>query len=149
LLSALLLARRGLLSLVALLALGRLLSIRFVEPSVERVLLHVHDLVELALQVIEDGREVEPVELLPPLLPELLQEIPQTLHAVAHGVAHAALEEVAKGVLEVTEVHQVVGEVIEDVVRFEGWDFLGAVPHRIAISQCHVTSVRPRDGQMA
>jgi hypothetical protein len=134
LLATLLLAALLVLGLAALLrlALLALLAVHFVEAAIERVALHVHDLFELALDVIEDGVEVELIELLAALLPELLEEVAQSLHAVAVGVAHAALEQIAERVLEVTEVHEVVGEVIENVVRFEGWDFLGAVPHRVA-----------------
>ena len=71
----------------------------------------------------------------------MLEEVTEALHAVALGVSHAALEQISERMLEVTEVHQVVGEVIEDVVRFERRDFLGAVPHRVAITQSHGASV--------
>ena len=124
---------------MALLAL-RLLAVCLIEPAVECVLLHVDDFVELPFQVVEDGRQVEPVELLAALMAELLEEVAEALHAVAHGIAHAPLQQVAERVLQVTEVHQVVGEVIQDVVRFERRDFLGTIPHRIAIAQCHETS---------
>jgi len=137
LLSGLLLGRTlgRLLALRGLLALG--LTARFFEAAVEGVLLHVEDFFELALEVIEDGGEVEAVELLAALLAKLLEEVAEALHAVAHGVAHAALEEVAEGVLEVAEVHEVIGEVIEDVFGLEGRDFLGAIPHGVAVAQGH------------
>ncbi len=153
----LLAALLGLLALWRLLTLGRLLTllallpllaVRLNEAAVEGVLFHVHDLVELPLQVVEHGREVELVELLASLLAKLLEQVPEALHAVAAGVAHPSLEEVAQRVLEVTKVHQVIGEVVEDVVRFERGDFLRAVPHRIAIAQSHGASSRPRGWPM-
>ena len=71
------------------------------------------------------------------LLAQLLQQVAQALGAVAHGVAHAALQQVAQGVLQVAEVHQVVGQGVEDIVRVERRDFLRAVPLRVAISNDH------------
>jgi hypothetical protein len=129
-----------LLTLFALLALWGL-AVRLIQAPVEGVLLHPDDLFELSLQVIEHRGEVELIELLAALLTQLLEEVAEALHAVALWVSHPALEQVTERVLEVTEVHQVIGEVIEDVVRFERRDFLGAVPHRIAIAQSHGASV--------
>ncbi|MBK9342001.1 MAG: hypothetical protein IPN07_02915 [Dehalococcoidia bacterium] len=133
----------ALLRLITLLALLAGLAVRFIEPAVERALFHADDFFELAFQVIEDRREVEAIELLAALLPELLEEVAKALHAVALGAAHAPLKQVPKGVLQVAEIHQVVGEVIEDVIRFERGHLLGAIPHRIAISQRHLASTRP------
>ena len=107
---------------------------RAVEALVQGVALLLEDLLEALLDVLEGGREVEPVEGLAALLAQLLQQVAQALRAVAHGVAHAALQQVAQGVLQVTEVHQVIGEGIEDIVRIEGRDFLRAVPLGVAIS---------------
>ena len=64
---------------------------------------------------------------------KLLEEVTQPLETLAQGVAHAALKEVAQGVLEVPEVHQVVGERLQDVVGVERWDLLCPVPLVVAI----------------
>src|SRR5690606_11413896 len=40
-------------------------------------------------------------------------------------------------VLQVTEVHEVVGEVVQDVVGTEVWDCLGAIPERVAVASGH------------
>jgi hypothetical protein len=101
-------------ALLGLAVLRTLLACRFVETAVDGAALHAHDLFELPLDVIEDRVQVETVELLAALLAKLLEEVAEALHAVAVGIAHASLEKVAEGVLEVTEVHQVIGEVVED-----------------------------------
>ena len=75
-----------------------------------------------------------------------MEEVAEALHAVALRVAHAALQQVAQRMLQVAEVHEIIGQVVEDVVRLERGDFLGAVPHRVPVSQRHVTSTRPRGG---
>src|SRR5207247_10783748 len=100
-----------------------------------------HDLVELLLDVVEDGGEVVAVELLAALLAELLEEIAEAFQALAERVAHAALEEVAEGVLEVAEVQEVIGEAGEDVVGVKGRDVLGAVPFGVAEAVAHAGAI--------
>lgn len=112
---------------------------RVVETLVDGGALHLEDLVEAVLDVVHDGREVVLVELATTLLAELLEEVAEALKAVAHGVAHAALEQVAHGVLEVAEVHEVVGERLEDFVGIEGRDLLRAVPFAVAESNHDVS----------
>ena len=90
---------------------------------------------EPLLEIFEDGAEVELVERLPALLAQLLQQVTQPLRALRAGVAHAALQHVAQGVLQVAEVHQVVGEALEDVVRVEFGDLLRAVPFAVPVAQ--------------
>ncbi len=102
------------------------------------------DLVEALLDVLEDGAEVVLVELLAALLAQLLEEVAQALHALAHRVAHAALHQVAERVLQVAEVHQVVGQAGEDVIGVERGYVLGAVPLGVLVSEDHSTLlVRP------
>src|SRR6185312_4687606 len=134
LLARLLLAR---LWLARLLIRRRLVPIHFIQAPVKGVALHLHDLFQLPLDVVEDRVEIELIELLPALLAKLLQKVAQSLHALAVGVAHAALQQVTQRMLEVTEVHEVIGEVVEDVLGLERWHILSAVPHRIAESQNH------------
>ncbi len=112
-------------------------AVHFVQPAVDRVPLHVEDFVELALEVVEHGTQVEAVELFTALLAELLEEVAKALGAVAHWVPHAALHEVAHRVLQIAEVHQVFGQVFEDIVRIERRNFLGAVPEGIAVAVRH------------
>src|SRR5207247_495495 len=100
-----------------------------------------HDLVELLLDVVEDGGEVVAVELLAALLAELLEEIAEAFQALAERVAHAALEEVAEGVLEVAEVQEVIGEAGEDVVGVKGRDILSAVPFGVAEAVSHAGAI--------
>ena len=99
---------------------------------VERVALDVEDLFELVLDVLKDGAEIEAVELLAPLLAELLEQVAQPVHAVAVRRAHAALHQVAQRVLQVTEVHQVVGQTLEHVVGVERRNLLSPIPLGVA-----------------
>src|SRR5207247_3519662 len=100
-----------------------------------------HDLVELLLDVVEDGGEVVAVELLAALLAELLEEIAEAFQALAERVAHAALKEVAEGVLEVAEVQEVIGQAGEDVVGVERRDILSAVPFGVAEAVSHAGAI--------
>ncbi len=106
--------------------------VRFRQAALQGVLFEVKDFVELPPQVIEYRAQVKSVELLPSLLPELLQKVTQTLPPVSRRVAHPPLHEVAEGMLEVAEVHEIVGQAFEDVIGGELGDILGAVPHGIA-----------------
>ena len=117
------------------------LTVCFVETPVDGFSLEGHDLVELLLDVVEDGGEVVAVELLAALLAELLEEVAETFETLAEGVAHAALEEVAEGVLEVAEVQEVIGEAGEDVIGVEGRDILRAVPFGVAEAVDHAGDI--------
>ena len=97
----------------------------------------VQDLFEPLLDVLEDGGEVVAVERLAALLAQLLEQVAQALHAVAEGIAHAALQQVAQRVLQVAEVHQVVGQRVEDIVGVERRDLLRAVPFGVAEAEVH------------
>jgi hypothetical protein len=116
------------------------------EALIEGAALHVHDLFEALLDVLERGAEVEAVEGGAALLAELLEQVAQALHALAHGVAHAALHQVPQRVLQVPEVHQVVCEGFQQVVRVERGDLLAAVPFRVAIGECHAVFLPLRAG---
>ncbi len=107
---------------------------RLVETAVDRAALHVENLVEALLDVVHHRREVVLVECVAALLPELLEKVAEALQPVAHLPAHAALEQIAHGVLQVAEVHQVVGEGFEDLVGIERRNLLRAVP--LAVSKC-------------
>ena len=124
-------ALRGALVAV-LISSAALLLEGFLQPAVERTALLVEQRFEPAFDVLEGGAEVELVERGAALLAELLEQVAQTVHALAHGVAHAALHEVAQGVLQVAEVHQVVGKRLQQIVRIEVRDLLRPVPLRIA-----------------
>jgi hypothetical protein len=50
------------------------------------------------------------------------------IRGATNAVRQAQPEEIAQGVLEVTKIHQVIGEVLEDVIGVEGRNFLGAIP---------------------
>ena len=118
----------------------------FVEAVVEGVSLHVEDFVELALDVVEDGGEVEAFELLASLLAESLEQVAHAVGAFTVGSADAALHHVAQRLLEVAEGEQVVGEGLEDVVGVEGGDVLRAIPLRVSESggHGHILQVRSR-----
>jgi hypothetical protein len=113
---------------VALVALLAIPVLRVAHALVERVALLFEDLLQALLDVLEGRRQVEAVEVLSTLLSQLLQEVSQALGAVPHLVAHAALHEVAQGVLQVPEVHQVVRQRVQHVVGIERRDLLRAVP---------------------
>src|SRR5206468_3716176 len=125
------------------------LTVCFVQTPVDGFSLEGHDLVELLLDVVEDGGEVVAVELLAALLAELLEEVAETFETLAEGVAHAALEEVAEGVLEVAEVQEVIGKTGEDIVGVEGRDILRAVPFGVAEAVGHAAIIRPHPGPAA
>ena len=118
---------------------------RLLDAVVERRALQVEDLLELAGDVLHHPAEVELVQALAALLAELVQEVAQAGRAHALRAAHAALHEVAQRVLEVAEVHQVVGEGFQDVAGLEVADLLGAVPGGVADGEWHVLPpvVRP------
>ena len=78
---------------------------RFTEAFVHGGALHIENLFELALNVLEGGAEVVLVQRGAPLLSELLEEVPQAVHALAQWVAHASLKEVPQRVLQVPKVH--------------------------------------------
>ena len=111
---------------------GWLLRLRagadFVQAIVERVPLHIQDLVELSLNVVKDRGEVEAFELLPPLLTQSLQQVAHAVGAVAVGCADAALHHVAQRLLQIAEREQVVGERLQDIVGVERRNVLRAIP---------------------
>ena len=107
---------------------------RLVKAPVDRIALHLQQLVQAVLQVVHHRRQVEAVKGVPPLLPQLLKKIAQTLEPVAHLAAHAALQQVAHRVLQVAEVHKVVRQRFEQLIGVERRDFLCAVP--FAVSEC-------------
>ncbi len=109
-----------------------LVAALLLETLVERLPLEVEDLVELPLEVVHHPTQVELVEAFAPLLPELVQQVAQPLHAAALLLLHAALHQVPQRVLQVAEVHEVVGQRVEHVARVQSGDLLCAVPFRIA-----------------
>src|SRR3990170_853836 len=107
------------------------------EAAVQRTPLQREDLVQPLLDVLEYGVQVVAVQRLAALLAELLEEVAQPLHALPQRVAQAALEQVAQRVLEVAEVHEIVREPGEDVVRVKRPDLLRAVPFGVAEAERH------------
>ena len=116
------------------------LTLRLLQAAVQRPLLQLYHLVQPLLDVLEHGVQVVAVQHLASLLAQLLEDIPQPLHPLAHRVAHPALQQVAQGVLEVAEVHQVIGQPGQDIVRVQGPDLLAAVPFRVAEAESHIVS---------
>ena len=116
------------------------LTLRLLQAAVQRPLLQLYHLVQPLLDVLEHGVEVETVQRLAALLAQLLEDVPQPLHSLAERVAHPALQQVAQGVLEVAEVHQVIGQPGQDIVRVQGPDLLAAVPFRVAEAKTHSVS---------
>ena len=93
-----------------------------------------HDLLELAPDVAQDVAEVEP---LAQLLAPPAEPIHEVLEAGQVGprrvtAAPAALHQAAERLGDVALGHDVVGELVEDLVRVEVGDLLGAVPARVA-----------------
>ena len=84
------------------------------------------------------------VEAFAALLPEFLQQVAQALHAVALLVAHPALHQVAQGVLQVAEIHDVVGQGLDHLVGVESRDRLRAVPFAVPVRQRHGPPRFPR-----
>jgi len=76
------------LPLSALLALVAGLAVYLIKTAIERALFHVHDFFELLFDVIEDGAQVEAVELLATLLAKLLKQISEALHPLIVRVPH-------------------------------------------------------------
>ena len=103
-----------------------------IEAFVERPALQIENLVQLALDVVEDRGEIEAVERLAALLTQALQQVAQPVRSVTVGRTHTALHHAAQRLLQVTEVEQVVGETLQDVVRVEFDDVLRAVPLAVA-----------------
>ncbi|GBD13700.1 hypothetical protein HRbin24_01736 [bacterium HR24] len=123
------------------------LALRLLQAAAQGILLQVEHLLHPFLQVFEQGAEVVAVEHLAPVLAQALQEVAQPLHALAHGPPHAPLQQVAKGVLQVAEVHQVVGDGREELVRVEGRNLLRPVPLRVTVKPRHAIhpfAPRPR-----
>ena len=106
--------------------IGRRSELR--EPAVESVTLKLEDLVQLALEVVEDGLQVEALEGVAALLAQLLEDVAEAVEAGLAVWAQAALQHVAQGVLQVAEVHEVVGQALKEVVGVERRELLGPVP---------------------
>ena len=116
--------------------------LRRADALVDGRALELDDLLELLTNVVEQAAEIELVETLAALLPQLLQQVTQSLHVVALGRTHAALHQVAQRVLQVAEVHQVIGKRVEDFRRFEVRNRLRAVPLAVAIADRHLRFLR-------
>ena len=112
------------------------------EPLVQRALFEVQDLAQLLLDLLHRAAEVELIEALAALLPQLVEQVAQSGRARSVRPAHPALHQVAQRVLQVAEVHQVVGEGLEDVTRLELGDLLAAVPCGVARKLRHGPAFR-------
>ena len=102
------------------------------EAVVEGPTLQIQDLLELPFDLLHYPAEIELVEPLPALLAQLMEQVTQARGAHPVGRAHATLHQVAQRVLQVPEVHQVVGQRLEDVPSVELRDLLGTVPDGVA-----------------
>ena len=100
----------------------------FVQPIAERALLEIQDLVQLALDVLEDRRQIEAVERVAALLTQLLQQIAQAVRPLPIRRAHAALQHAAQRLLQVAEIHQIVGQRLQHLVGVELGDVLRPIP---------------------
>ena len=101
---------------------------RLLKTAINRPALHLQDLLQAPLDILERGGEVVLVEGGAALLAELLEEITQPLEPLAERIAHPPLQQVAQGVLQIPEVHQVIREGVQHVVWIERRDLLRAVP---------------------
>ena len=115
----------------------------FVQPIIQRVPLQIENLVQLALDVVEDRRQVEPLQLLTPLLAQTLKQIAQTIRPISVGRANAALHHVAQRLLQVAERKQIVRQRLQHIVRVQRRDILRAVPLRVSESGGHGSDPYP------
>ena len=109
----------------------------FVQPIAERALLKIKDFIQLALDVLENRRQIEAIERVAALLAQLLQQIAQAVGTLAVGRAHAALQHAAQRLLEIAEVHQVVGQRLQYIVGVELGDVLRSIPLAVAEAVGH------------
>ena len=106
---------------------------RLLQATSQRALLHAQDLVQPLPDVLDDGSEVVAVEHLATPLTQPSQQLLEAGETLSLLVLQAALEQVAQRLLEIAEVHEVVGDRVEQVIRVERWDFLRSVPAGVAV----------------
>src|SRR5829696_939231 len=118
-------------------------ALRFAAGVVDGVALFVHDVLELASDLVVDTPEVEPVEPLLALAAELLQQLAHALQAFAVAIPEALVHHPPQRGVDVTVVQQLVGELLEQGVAVELEALLRAVPAGVLEPRRHGSRLPP------
>jgi hypothetical protein len=109
-------------------------ALRLFQTPSQRALLHPEDLVDALSNVLHDRRQIVAFEDLAPALTEPPEKLAETGDALPLVVLEAALEQPVKGMLEIAEAEQVVGDAAEETAGIEGWRILTSAPFGVAVS---------------
>ena len=111
------------------------------QPLIDGLALHVQDVVQLALDVLEEAGEIEALQLRPLAVAQALENVAQSLPMAAFGDRHAPRQQVAHGPAQIAVGHQVVHHLAEHLVRADA-SLLAAVPLGEAVARGKVTHGR-------